>query len=120
MRDIKLGHLLSFSAGIRGNNPVYVHGVASSIDPVGPDGWYGLVDEYALGIQEGNGGKGIYTRTLWCAPGEGYSYSTASIHDVSIMLRNLTRSEEHTSKLQSLMCNSYVVFCLKKTNKIKS
>src|SRR3546814_9583710 len=27
-----------------------------------------------------------------------------------------TRSEEHTSELQSLMRNSYVVFCLKKTN----
>src|SRR3546814_4344288 len=26
------------------------------------------------------------------------------------------RSEEHTSELQSLMRNSYVVFCLKKTN----
>src|SRR3546814_1794289 len=27
---------------------------------------------------------------------------------------NLTRSEEHTSELQSLMRNSYAVFCLKK------
>src|SRR3546814_9361629 len=29
------------------------------------------------------------------------------------------RSEEHTSALQSLMCISYAVFCLKKTNKNK-
>src|SRR3546814_2409555 len=30
------------------------------------------------------------------------------------------RSEEHTSELQSLMCNSYAVFCLKKkTEKTK-
>src|SRR3546814_5659195 len=29
-----------------------------------------------------------------------------------------TRSEEHTSELQSLMRISYAVFCLKKTNKI--
>src|SRR3546814_2869233 len=29
------------------------------------------------------------------------------------------RSEEHTSELQSLMRNSYAVFCLKKTNDIK-
>src|SRR3546814_4934110 len=29
------------------------------------------------------------------------------------------RSEEHTSELQSLMRNSYAVFCLKKKNKIK-
>src|SRR3546814_11552017 len=58
-RDIKLGHLLSFSAGMRGNNPVYVHGLASSIAPVGPAGWYGLLGEYALGSQEGHGGKGF-------------------------------------------------------------
>src|SRR3546814_8210584 len=30
----------------------------------------------------------------------------------------LTRSEEHTSELQSLMRNSYAVFCLKKKTKI--
>src|SRR3546814_1716914 len=29
----------------------------------------------------------------------------------------LERSEEHTSELQSLMRNSYAVFCCKKTNK---
>src|SRR3546814_9655184 len=32
----------------------------------------------------------------------------------------LHRSEEHTSELQSLMRNSYAVFCLKKTNKTKN
>src|SRR3546814_9831783 len=31
--------------------------------------------------------------------------------------RNYTRSEEHTSELQSLMRISYAVFCLKKKNK---
>src|SRR3546814_8914145 len=30
------------------------------------------------------------------------------------------RSEEHTSELQSLMRNSYAVFCLKKTNTTKT
>src|SRR3546814_10472760 len=34
------------------------------------------------------------------------------------MLRDFTRSEEHTSELQSLMRISYAVFCLKK-KKIK-
>src|SRR3546814_7605347 len=29
------------------------------------------------------------------------------------------RSEEHTSELQSLMRNSYAVFCLKKKNRVK-
>src|SRR3546814_2712289 len=32
-------------------------------------------------------------------------------------LRQAERSEEHTSELQSLMHNSYAVFCLKKKNK---
>src|SRR3546814_5139509 len=33
--------------------------------------------------------------------------------------REFLRSEEHTSELQSLMRNSYAVFCLKKKNKKK-
>src|SRR3546814_8016801 len=33
------------------------------------------------------------------------------------MCTMVTRSEEHTSELQSLMRISYAVFCLKKTNK---
>src|SRR3546814_10062775 len=33
--------------------------------------------------------------------------------------RNETRSEEHTSELQSLMRISYAVFCLKKKNNIR-
>src|SRR3546814_3090576 len=34
----------------------------------------------------------------------------------NLPLRPSTRSEEHTSELQSLMRNSYAVFCLKKKN----
>src|SRR3546814_7601404 len=42
-----------------------------------------------------------------------------SIIAVSIeRLRIKTRSEEHTSELQSLMRRSYAVFCLKKNKKI--
>src|SRR3546814_7459607 len=33
-------------------------------------------------------------------------------------IRQVKRSEEHTSELQSLMRNSYAVFCLKKKNNI--
>src|SRR3546814_3975168 len=36
---------------------------------------------------------------------------------VDIGLADGRRSEEHTSELQSLMRNSYAVFCLKKKNK---
>src|SRR3546814_10064290 len=34
--------------------------------------------------------------------------------------RRVARSEEHTSELQSLMRNSYAVFCLKKNKKKKN
>src|SRR3546814_6979050 len=37
----------------------------------------------------------------------------------SDMVEARERSEEHTSELQSLMRNSYAVFCLKKKNKKK-
>src|SRR3546814_5070108 len=37
-------------------------------------------------------------------------------HDEQLY-RLMERSEEHTSELQSLMRNSYAVFCLKKKNK---
>ena len=84
MADIKLGQLLAFSAGIRGNNPVVVNGRDSTINPIGPDGWYAGVDDYALGLKDGtNGNKGgvpFTTKTLWCNPGGGYSYASASIH----------------------------------------
>jgi CubicO group peptidase (beta-lactamase class C family) len=94
MAEIKLGQLLAFSAGIRGNNPVFINGIASSIDPVGPDGWYALVDSYALGRTDGvMSGTPFTTKTLWCKPGGGYSYATASIHIASVMLRHITGSE---------------------------
>src|SRR3546814_8610621 len=35
-------------------------------------------------------------------------------HGVTVIIRRQTRSEEHTSELQSLMRISYAVFCLKK------
>ncbi len=94
MADIKLGQLLSFSAGIRGNNPVYINGNRSTIDQVGPDGWYSMVDEYTLGLKDGiMDSVPFTTKTLWCEPGSGYSYASASIHNASIMLRNVTGME---------------------------
>ncbi|MBK5195266.1 MAG: serine hydrolase [Proteiniphilum sp.] len=94
MADINLGQLLSFTAGIRGNNPVIVNGKAHEIDPVGPDGWYAVVDEYALGVKEGKMGNVPFsTKSLWCDPGGGYSYATASIHIASVMLRHITGTE---------------------------
>lgn len=91
MKRIKLGQLLSFSAGIRGNNPVYVNGAPSQIDPPGPDGWYAIVDDYALGKKEMK--DAFSCRTLWCEPGGGYSYASASIHLASMMLRHVAKME---------------------------
>src|SRR3546814_4821941 len=40
-----------------------------------------------------------------------------TIEAMAAMLGGTQRSEEHTHELQSLMRNSYAVFCLKKKNK---
>lgn len=93
--EIKLGQLLAFTAGIRGNNPVSVYGEPRAIDPIGPDGWQAMVDEIALGNEDGitPGGRPFTTASLWCEPGGGYSYATASIHLASILLRHVTGME---------------------------
>jgi CubicO group peptidase (beta-lactamase class C family) len=94
MHEIKLGQLLSFTAGIRGNNPVYINGVPDVIDPVGPDGWYALVDEFAFGKEEGKMRDTPFsTKSLWCEPGNGYSYASASAHIASIMVRHISGME---------------------------
>jgi CubicO group peptidase (beta-lactamase class C family) len=87
--NINLGQLLSMSAGIRGNNPGYVNGKPVTLDPAGPDGWQAMVDEMAMGKQDG----ALNTHTLWCEPGGGYSYATSSPHLVSMMIRHITGEE---------------------------
>lgn len=93
--EITLGQLLSFSAGIRGNNPCYVNGEVVAIDPVGPDGWQGMEDDRALGRIEDTGprGQAYSAKELWCDPGGGYSYATASIHIASMMVRHIAEME---------------------------
>jgi len=94
MADIKLGQLLAFSAGIRGNNPGYVNGKETRLDPPGPDGWPALVDEIALGKKDYFNKKQRYSAaTLWCKPGGGYSYATASIHIASMIVRHVSGME---------------------------
>src|SRR3546814_4750006 len=44
----------------------------------------------------------------------------ALLRDMDRLLSEETRSEEHTSELQSLMRISYAVFCLKKKNNTKN
>src|SRR3546814_9620474 len=40
--------------------------------------------------------------------------SKAGMSRLAVLIGTASRSEEHTSELQSLMRNSYAVFCLKK------
>jgi CubicO group peptidase (beta-lactamase class C family) len=79
--DIKLGQLLAMSAGVRGVNPVYVHGEKQTWDSPSVDGPIATTDPVAL------------HEKLWCAPGECYSYATSSPHLASIVLRRLTGME---------------------------
>src|SRR3546814_9660622 len=46
-----------------------------------------------------------------------FSNSESQLRPTAMLYRNLARSEEHTSELQSLMRLSYAVFCLKKKKK---
>src|SRR3546814_5042811 len=66
------------------------------------------------------GGRGLSFEPKW----DGFRCLLFKDGDeVELASRNtkpLTRSEEHTSELQSLMRISYAVFCLKKKNKNKS
>lgn len=91
---IKLGQLLAMTAGIRGNNPVYVLGKERAIDPAGPDGAPAATDAVALGKEDVESqGRRYSTGTLWCQPGDGYSYATSSIHLASMVLRHVTGME---------------------------
>jgi CubicO group peptidase (beta-lactamase class C family) len=79
---ITLGQLLSMSAGIRGTNPVYVRGVRQTWEkPTEDNGPYSTTDDFAL------------RQTLWCAPGECYSYATSSSHLPAMIVRKLTGME---------------------------
>ncbi len=94
MSRIKLGHLLTMTAGIRGNNPAYVKGKQTIIHPAGADGSLACVDEVAFGRRDGTyQGRPYSSKSLWCAPGGGYSYATSSIHLASVVLRHVSGVE---------------------------
>ncbi len=80
--EISLGQLLSMSAGIRGTNPVYVRGVRQTWEkPTEDNGPYSTTDDFAM------------RQSLWCAPGECYSYATSSSHVPAMIVRRLTGME---------------------------
>src|SRR3546814_3269055 len=53
-------------------------------------------------------------------PGQPFNPPIGSADAIGSGLFDPTRSEEHTSELQSLMRISYAVFCLKKKNNIST
>lgn len=83
--DIRLGHLLSMAAGLRGDgngNPGFVNGSPNPMPPLAKPLETGLdQDMTALRIP------------LWTAPGGGYSYASGSPHIASIVVRNITGKE---------------------------
>lgn len=81
--DIKLGQLLSMGSGMHGEggNPGIVHGVNQKLEPMPRPGEDQDQDTSAL------------RAPMWTKPGEGYSYSSASPHVASIILRHLTGME---------------------------
>jgi CubicO group peptidase (beta-lactamase class C family) len=81
--DIKLGQLLSMSSGMHGegSNPGIVSGVNQKLEPMQAPAGPQDQDLSALRV------------VMWTKPGEGYSYSSASAHVASIVLRHLTGME---------------------------
>src|SRR3546814_2420716 len=67
-------------------------------------------DLKTIGVDRAPGEQVLHLTELAMASGiDGIVCSGAEVADA----RRLWRSEEHTSELQSLMRNSYAVFCLK-------
>lgn len=81
--EIKLGQLLSMTAGLHGEggNPGFVNGVAQKLD---------VIPRSA--VPETQDASALHT-PMWTKPGEGYSYSSASPHIASIFLRHLAGME---------------------------
>ncbi|MFB3777716.1 MAG: serine hydrolase domain-containing protein [Bryobacteraceae bacterium] len=83
---IKLGHLLAFTAGLRGGHNLsrnigFVRGLYVNQDPIPARERMADLDLFAL-------------RTpMWCNPGEGYQYSNESSHIASMVLRHVTGME---------------------------
>ncbi len=81
--EIKLGNLLTMSAGIHGEggNPGIVNGEDLKLEPVPrPPGAF---DQDLTALRS----------ALWTRPGGGYSYASASPHIASMILRRLTGVE---------------------------
>lgn len=80
--EISLGQVLAMSAGIRGTNPVYVNGKRETWDkPTEDNGPWSTTDDFAM------------KQSLWCAPGDCYSYATSSSHIPAMIVRTQSGME---------------------------
>lgn len=80
--EITLGQTLAMAAGLKGTNPVWVRGRKETWpEPTIDNGPWSTTDEFAL------------KQPLWCAPGECYSYSTASSHVPAMVVRKVMGME---------------------------
>src|SRR3546814_1195204 len=73
--------------------------------------WYGEVTRWVDSVLKIAASESAANATVL-----GDWISAWSARSAAALLPVVARSEEHTSELQSLMRNSYAVFCLKKTN----
>jgi len=80
--EISLGQVLAMSAGIRGTNPVYVNGKRETWEkPTEDNGPWSTTDDFAM------------KQSLWCAPGDCYSYATSSSHIPAMIVRTQSGME---------------------------
>src|SRR3546814_10294622 len=75
-----------------------------------------LSEQFAALNQRLNEGQVFGSRSLQLKQGDLVIGNELKASSISVSLDNGSRSEEHTSELQSLMRISYAVFCLKKNN----
>jgi CubicO group peptidase (beta-lactamase class C family) len=81
MADIKLGHLLTMTSGLREGNTGIVRGELKKLEPLAaPPAQLGQ-DQSALRLP------------MWCSAGGGYSYTSAGVHVASIVLRHIAGME---------------------------
>src|SRR3546814_5043226 len=84
------------------------------------DGWYGssaLSDGWTMSLfRISAASTSGSTRRNACTPNVKYLFAATPVR----IIARLSRSEEHTSELQSLMRHSYAVFCLNKKKTTKN